>query len=363
VFGLHLQNNNSKSAFMQYLTKILASTAFFLLTLTAYSQSEKQYKVVCVGFYNIENLFDTINQPDVRDEEFTPEGRNRWDSERYSEKLDNLCRVISQIGTDMTPDGAAILGLSEIENRSVLIDLAREELLKDRNYQIVHYDGPDRRGVDCALFYNPKYFTETNSQSRRLRVEGRDDFFTRDQLVVSGLLDGEMMHFVVNHWPSRYGGQKRSEPMRIAAAELTRSIVDSLLAIDPNAKVIVMGDLNDDPVDKSVKKVLNTVDAPEKLTRGKLFNPTEKLFRQGIGTLAYRDSWNLFDQMILTQGLVGDDRSDYKFYRVNVFNQPWMLQKEGNFKGYPFRSFGGGTYLGGYSDHFPVYLFLIKEIN
>ncbi len=348
---------------MHYLTKILSITAILFLSVASYSQSEKQYKVVCVGFYNIENLFDTINQPDVRDEEFTPEGRNKWNTERYFEKIDNLSKVISQIGTDMTPDGAAILGLCEVENRSVLVDLANEERIKGRNYQIVHYDGPDRRGVDNALFYNPKYFTKTNSQARRLRVEGRDNFFTRDQLVVSGMLDGEMMHFVVNHWPSRYGGQKRSEPLRIAAAELTRSIVDSLLAIDPNAKVIVMGDLNDDPVDKSVKKVLNTTDNPKKLSRGKLFNPTEKLFRQGIGTLAYRDSWNLFDQMILTPALVGDDYSSYKFYRVNIFNQPWMLQKEGNFKGYPFRSFGGGTYLGGYSDHFPVYLFLIKELD
>lgn len=348
---------------MQNFSKPLTIAAFLLFSIAAYTQTEKQYKVVCVGFYNIENLFDTINQPDVRDEEFTPEGRNRWDSQRYHEKLVNLSKVISQIGTEMTPDGAAVLGLCEVENRSVLEDLAKEPEIEDRNYQIVHFDGPDRRGVDNALFYNPKYFTETNSRTHRLLIEGRDDFFTRDQLVVSGLLDGEMIHFVVNHWPSRYGGQKRSEPLRIAAAGLTRSIVDSLLAIDPQAKIIVMGDLNDDPVDKSVKKVLNTAANPDRLTEKELYNPTEKLFKQGIGTLAYRDSWNLFDQMILSPALVGDDHSSFKFFRVNVFNQPWMLQKEGTFKGYPLRSFGGGTYLGGYSDHFPVYLYLIKELN
>lgn len=325
------------------------------------AQNEAKYRIGCVAFYNIENLFDTIKQPEVNDIEFTPQGINNWNTKKYYEKLDRLAEVISKIGIDITPDGPAILGLSEVENRDVLIDLAAQPALKNQNYQVVHYDGPDLRGVDCALFYNPKYFTETNSQSRRLRIEGNDEFLTRDQLVVSGLFDGEMMHFIVNHWPSRRGGQKRSEPMRIAAAELTKSIVDSLLAIDPNAKVIVMGDLNDDPIDKSVKKVLNTVDTPDKIRPGKMFNPMERLFRQGIGSLAYRDSWNLFDQLILTPALVGTDRDTYKFYRAGVFNQPWMLQKEGAFKGYPWRSFAGGSYLGGYSDHFPVYLFLLRE--
>lgn len=345
--------------------KILARTAafafLFIVSLSLQAQDEAKYRVGCIAFYNIENLFDTIKQPEVNDIEFTPQGINNWNTKKYYEKLEKLSEVISKIGTEMTPDGPAILGVSEIENRSVLVDLAAQPALSSRNYQVVHFDGPDLRGVDCALFYNPKYFKETNSQSRRLRIEGNDEFLTRDQLVVSGLFDGEMMHFIVNHWPSRRGGQKRSEPMRLAAARLTRSIVDSLLAIDPNAKVIVMGDLNDDPVDKSVKKVLNTTDSPEKIKEGLMFNPMEKLFRQGIGSLAYRDSWNLFDQMIMTPALVGNDKSTYKFYRAGVFNKPWMVQKDGAFKGYPWRSFAGGSYLGGYSDHFPVYLFLLRE--
>ncbi|HPE33397.1 MAG TPA: endonuclease/exonuclease/phosphatase family protein [Bacteroidales bacterium] len=346
---------------MRFFTEIVFSIFVLLSGLNLHAQDEMRYRIGCIAFYNIENLFDTIDQPNVNDTEFTPEGPNKWNSSKYYEKLSNLSEVISKIGVDLTPDGPAVLGLSEIENRSVLSDLVMQPELRQRNYQIVHHDGPDRRGVDCALFYNPKYFTMTNSQSRRLRVEGRDNFFTRDQLVVSGMFDGEMMHFIVNHWPSRSGGQKRSEPLRIAAARLTRSIVDSLLNIDPNAKVIVMGDLNDDPVDKSVKKIMNTTDNPDKLKSDMMFNPMERLYRQGIGSLAYRDAWNLFDQLLLTQALTGNDKSTYKFYRAGVFNKPWLLQKEGAFKGYPWRSFAGGNYLGGYSDHLPVYLFLIKE--
>lgn len=346
---------------MKFCHQLCTLLLAFLIVGQLQSQNDKKYRVGCIAFYNIENLFDTINQPDVIDEEFLPEGINNWNTKKYYEKLGRITEVISKIGVDVTPDGPAVIGLCEIENSSVLFDLAAQPTISSRNYQVVHHDGPDLRGVDCALLYNPKYFTKTNSQSRTLRIPGRDDFFTRDQLVVSGMFDGEMMHFVVNHWPSRRGGQKRSEPLRIAAAQLTRSIVDSLLAIDPNAKVIVMGDLNDDPVDKSVKKGLKTVDSPEKIAPGLMLNPMEKLFRQGIGSLAYRDSWNLFDQLILTPAFIGDDKSNYRFFRAAVYNKPWLLQKEGAFKGYPWRSFAGGSYLGGYSDHLPVYLFVIKE--
>ena len=344
---------------MKLTTYIFIITA--LLTLPTHAQNDKQYKVGCIAFYNIENLFDTINQPGVIDEEFLPESTIQWNTKKYFEKLDRISEVISKIGTDLTPDGPAIIGLSEIENRIVLDDLVAQEHLRRQNYQIVHYDGPDLRGVDCALLYNPKYFTVTNSESKRLIIPGMEMFFTRDQLVVSGMFDGEMMHFIVNHWPSRRSGQKKSEPLRMAAAQLTRSIVDSLLALDPNAKVIVMGDMNDDPKDKAIRKGLNTVGVVKKIKPGTLFNPMESLYRQGIGSLAYRDSWTLFDQIILTPALIGDDKSTYTFYRAGVFNKPWLIQKEGAFKGYPWRTFAGGVYLGGYSDHFPVYIYLIKE--
>ena len=344
------------------LTFVFLSLLTALASLTGYAQQEKQYKVACVAFYNVENLFDTINQEGVNDYEFTPEGPNAWTSSRYLEKSHNMAKVIAQIATDVTPDGPAILGVSEIENRSVLEDLVADELLKDRNYQIVHYDGPDRRGVDVGLLYNPKYFEVTNSQSRRLYVEGKDDFKTRDQLVVSGLFDGEPMHFIVVHWPSRYGGEKRSRPLRNAAAQLSRSIIDSLLTIDPQAKVVLMGDYNDDPNNESVAKYLNAT-RKTRLKKGQLYNPFEEMFREGIGSLAYRDNWNMFDQHVITPAWLEKDYSTYRFHKAVVFQKPWMKQKEGRYKGYPHRTFAGGRYLGGYSDHLPTYLLIIKEAD
>ncbi|HPE86268.1 MAG: endonuclease/exonuclease/phosphatase family protein [Bacteroidales bacterium] len=338
---------------------------FFILVFlglagTGFAQQEKQFKVACIAFYNLENLFDTINQEEVNDFEFTPEGPNRWISSRYLEKSDNMAKVIAAIALDITPDGPAVLGVSEIENASVLEDLVANERIKARNYQIVHYDGPDRRGVDVGLLYNPKYFSVTHSQSRRLTVGGMPDFRTRDQLVVSGLFDGEPMHFIVVHWPSRYGGEKRSQPLRIAAAQLSRSIIDSLLTLDPNAKIVLMGDYNDDPNNESVEKHLKAT-GKTRLKDDQLYNPTAPLFKKGIGSLAYRDNWNLFDQHVITPAFLGDDYSTYKLYKAEVFNRPWLMQKEGAFKGYPYRTFSYGRYIGGYSDHLPTYLILIKE--
>ena len=336
--------------------------SLFLLSILNINAQEKNYKVGCIAFYNLENLFDTINTENVRDEEFTPEGQNRWTPDRYLIKLDMLAEVISQIGYDLTKDAPAIIGVSEIENIDVLEDLVNTPALKPYNYKIVHYDSPDKRGVDVGLLYQPKYFTVTGSVSYELTIEGRDDFYSRDQLLVSGLFDGEPLSIIVNHWPSRRGGEKRSRPLRNAAADLTRSIADSLMQIDKNAKVIVMGDLNDDAVDPSVKDHLKTTGKIDKISEGYFYNPMEKLFKNGIGSLAWRDSWNLFDQIVISQGLIGEDKIDYKFYKANVFNKNFLKNKEGRYKGYPLRTYAGGIYQGGYSDHFPVYIYLIKEI-
>jgi len=327
------------------------------------AQQEVKYTVASIGFYNVENLFDTILNPELSNNaEFTPSGPNRWTSKRYNEKLANMAFVISQIATDVTPDGLAILGVSEIENRGVLEDLIKEETLKSRNYQIVHYDSPDYRGVDVGLIYQPKYFKVTNSRSHTLKMEDTT-FKTRDQLVVSGLLNGEMIHVIVNHWPSRRGGEKASAPKRNAAADLTRSIVDSLLAIDNNAKILVMGDLNDDPVNKSVKDHLRAKGNQDQLKPGDMFNPMYKLYKDGIGSLAYQDAWNLFDQIIISQGLLGPDKSSWKFHNAKVFSKNFMKQKDGAYAGYPLRTFAGGVYMNGYSDHFPVYVNLVKTIE
>lgn len=325
----------------------------------------KEYQVAAVGFYNFENLFDTIDSPDTNDEEFLPNGDRHWTGEVYREKLKNLARVVSELGTDLTPDGVAILGVSEIENRTVLEDFVKQPAVASRNYQIVHFDSPDRRGIDVGLIYQPKYFTITGSAALPLMIYGDDGerIYTRDILYVAGLLDGEPLHVLVNHWPSRRGGEAATAPFRNAGALVCKNVKDSLLQIDPNAKVIVMGDLNDDPTSPSVKKVLAAKNKEKDVKAGDFFNPMYDFFKKGIGTLAYRDAWSLFDQIIISEGLVEENQRGFKFYKASVYNPKYLIQKTGQFKGYPFRTFDFDNYIGGYSDHFPVFVYLVKEVN
>ncbi|HBI81907.1 MAG TPA: endonuclease [Bacteroidales bacterium] len=342
-----------------------AAVMLVLLLLPAqllFSQSngqKEQYKVSCVAFYNLENLFDTL--PGPNDTEFTPEGDNRYTSARYWHKIERLSDVISQVGGELFPGGPAIIGVSEIENRNVLEDLVASPKLKPAGYSIVHYDSPDRRGVDVGLLYRPDFFKVTSHRSVTLHIPDNPNFKTRDQLVVSGLLDGEPIHVIVNHWPSRSGGEKRSLPFRMAAAKLTRSIVDSIIATDANAKIIIMGDLNDDPDSPSILKELGANPYREKLKPGELFNVMGTLYHEGIGTLAYRDSWNLFDNLIITQSLLNADKTSWTFYKSKIFNKPFLQQSSGQFAGYPWRTYVGNNFTGGYSDHFPVYLFMVKK--
>lgn len=342
-------------------------SAFLLLSFLnnpVFCQEEITYKHVSIGFYNLENLFDTINDEELfLSEEFTPESEKKWNTSRYNEKLANMAYVISKIAMYDTPEGVALLGVCEVENRGVLEDLVLEETIKDRNYQIVHYDSPDTRGIDVGLLYNPEFFEVTNSKSYKLKMDNDPDFLSRDQLVVTGLLDGAEISVIVNHWPSRRGGEEKSRPKRNAAGDLTRSIVDSLLTINKNAKILVMGDMNDDPINESVLKHLKAKGNQNELKEGELFNPMCQLYKDGFGTLAYRDSWNLFDMVIVSQGFLGECKSNYKFQKAVVFNKNFLKQKEGKYGGYPNRTFGGKKYLGGYSDHFPVYVVLTKEFD
>ena len=335
--------------------------AFFIGTHFASAQ-EKQFKVGCIAFYNLENLYDTINDPNTNDDEFTPEGKNKWISKRYYEKLDHMAQVISQIGDEYVKGGPVILGVAEVETQGVLEDLVKQPALVKSNYGVVHYNSPDKRGVDVAMIYQKDHFTVTNSKTVTLTIPGRTDFFTRDQLVVAGKFDGESLYVIVNHWPSRRGGEKRSAALRNAAADLAKSIVDSIQKIDSTAKIVIMGDLNDDPTNNSLVVHLKTKSDEKETSTKDLFNTSYNLFKKdGIGSLAYRDNWNLFDQIIVSGALLGDDRSTYKFYKSKVFNRNFLVQKEGAFSGYPFRTYVGSTYQGGYSDHFPAYIFLAKE--
>ncbi len=334
-----------------------------LLTTAAYSQQSK-VAVYAVAFYNLENLFDTINQPDVNDEEFTPEGNYRWGGMKYRNKLDRLSYAISRLATDkFCPQGPAIIGVSEIENRSVLEDLIATGELAKRNLDIVHFDGPDRRGVDVGLLYDRDQFTVDTAISVRLNMKSAPNSRTRDQLLVSGRLAGERVHVIVNHWPSRLGGEERSRPLREEAAALSRHLADSVLAADPASKVLIMGDLNDDPNNSSVCEVLGAVKNPEDVKENGYFNAMWRLFDKGIGTLGYNGKWNLFDQIVISGNLVGNDRSTLKYFKTEIFNKDFLCQKSGKYKGYPLRTHAGGRYLNGYSDHFPVIVYLAKKVD
>ncbi|MEL6865855.1 MAG: endonuclease/exonuclease/phosphatase family protein [Bacteroidota bacterium] len=338
---------------------------FILCCLSFQSLAQQQdYKVGCIGFYNLENLFDTEDDPAIRDDDFTPNGDLRWTEDLYREKLDRLAEVVGQIGTDLTPDGLSILGVAEIENRRVLEDFADHPGLRNRNYQVLHFDSPDKRGIDVALLYQPKYFQPTFSKNIPMTTvkEDGDTLFTRDILWVSGYYDGDLIHVLVNHWPSRRGGERRSAPYRNLAALQNKRIVDSLQAADPTAKVIIMGDLNDDPTSPSVKDVLNAKYKKNRVPKKGLYNPMYAFYKKGLGTTAWRGAWSLFDQIILSSGLLNKDTKGYQYYKASVFNKKFLIQKTGSFKGYPWRTFAGGQYLKGYSDHFPVYLYLIKAI-
>lgn len=346
----------------------LTITFFLLLTpLALVAQKDRnteEYKLAAIGFYNLENLFDTIDSPTTNDADFLPGGRLLWNTEKYVSKQANMAKVISQLATDLTPDGVALLGVAEVENRKVLEDLVAQPELKDRNYQIIHFDSPDERGIDVGLLYQPKYFTLSGAKAFPVSLKdpktGAEDF-TRDILYATGTIDGEQIHIMVGHWPSRRGGESASAWARAAAAGVCRHIADSLQAADPNAKILVMGDLNDDPNNKSVSTVLRARGNTEKMKDGDLYNPMYDLFKEGSGTLAYRDAWNLFDQIIVSEGLVSKKVGGWQLYKTRVFRQPWLLQTEGAFRGYPFRTFVGDIFINGYSDHLPVYLFFLKK--
>ena len=337
-----------------------------ILTITTvFSQEKKAYKVNTVAFYNLENLFDTENDPLTYDDDRTPDGKDHWTEEIYQDKLKNMAKVMAEIGAEVSGSAPTIIGVCETENRKVLEDLVNQETLVEQDYGIIQFDSPDRRGIDVALLYKKKLFTPSHYKAKELLIYDDNDkskrVFTRDQLVVSGMLDGEKIHLIVNHWPSRSGGEKRSRSKRIKAAKLNRQIIDSIFSDDPYAKIITMGDFNDDPTNPSVKDHLNAKRKANNLDIKELYNPMEDLAKQGYGSLAYRDSWNLFDQIIISTELTKKDFSSYRFYQAGIYNKTYLVNAHGRYKGYPYRSFASGSYTGGYSDHFPVYIYLVKE--
>ena len=344
-------------------SKLLTPLLLFC-SLISTAQTNK-YKVSLIGFYNLENLYDTVNNPEVNDEEFLPGGERQYNSRIYMDKLERLSIVIAGMGTKINPDGLAILGVAEIENDTVLTDLINMPKLKNRKLKIAHFDSPDRRGIDVGMLYNPKYFTLLYNTPLFVQLPGgsKDAYFTRDVLYVKGLLDGDTVHVFVNHWPSRVGGEERSIPARAAAAGVVKHSVDSLTSLNPLAKITIMGDLNDDPISPSVAKVLNAKGDIKKVIAPGLYNPWWDMYKKGIGTLAYQDAWGLFDQIIISSGWLAKDRPGYFYQNATIYNEDFLVQKTGKFRGYGKRTWDGMTYNYGYSDHFPVYVMMLKKVE
>lgn len=348
--------------------RILLVLITFSLTFSATAQKEKRFKIHTIAFYNLENLFDTINDP-LKFDEASPmmemAASNR--GEVYKKKVKGMARVIADIGRDQSNNSPAIIGVCEIENRKVLEDVVNDPLLLGKDFGIIHIDGPDARSIDVALLYQKALFQPIDTSSHELKIyddKTRKRKYTRDQLLVSGKLDGDLIHLIVNHWPSRSGGEARSRPKRVAAAKLNKSIIDSLQSNDPYAKIITMGDLNDDPTNESVKKVLKAKSKQKSVGLKGIYNPYETMFKdKGYGTTAYRDAWSLFDQIMVTKPLLEKDYSSFMFYKAGIYNKQYLTNKRGRYKGYPFRSFADGGYTGGFSDHFPVYVYVIKEVE
>jgi len=372
--------------------KINILILFVLISMVGLKAQSKKYIIHTVAFYNFENLFDTIKGTNY-DDEWLPNGAQHWTSKKYNQKLENLSKVIMQIGTnDQQKEAPTFIGCSEAENRGVLEDLIKKPNLEGIDYGIVHFDSPDKRGIDVALLYQKKYFKPTTfinipliifrdknkneakiefeteremdedkgetDSTELLKNQNKKRVYTRDILLVTGFLDGEEINILVNHWPSRSGGEKKSSKFREAAGRLDRKIMDSIYKVNPDAKIICMGDLNDGTYNTSVKEGVGAKLKKSEVKQFGVYNPFEQMYKDGYATLFYRDAGDIFDQIMVSETLIQDDFSTFKYWKAGIFNKQFMIQTTGQYKGYPLRHSLTDV---GFSDHFPVYIYLIKE--
>lgn len=345
-----------------------------LLVFTSLNVHAQKFKIYSTGFYNLENLFDTIHDEGKNDFEYLPDGQNNWGTLKYVNKLKNMSEVLSKVGTEMKDKSGkfiqvckspAIIGVSEVENRRVLEDLLKQPALANKGWEILHIEGPDVRGVDCAFFYDPTQFKLTNCHLTQFVYENGDTTrHTRGFLLASGTIDGESFHFIVNHWPSRAA----TSMFREMGGRQVRVMVDSIHRVDPKGKVVIMGDLNDDPKDKSVTEALRAKHAINDCGEWDLYNPWwDTLYKIGQGTLLYDGKWNLFDQIIFSSNLLNLDEknktyNELKYYRNEIYLREYILSTEGKTKGAPKRTHASGVWQNGYSDHLPTQVFFRKDL-
>lgn len=346
--------------------RILFLMVFVFICKGAKGQMNR-YGLRTIAFYNVENLFDPFDDPDTADDDYTPMGKNHYTDTDYFEKIKLTAKVLSEIGSDLNDQGPFLIGLAEVENFSVLNDLIHTKPLADEHYQIIHKDSPDHRGIDVALIYQQSLFQPLLNEFIEVRIwnDKGQRLFTRDILYVYGIYENQDLHLFINHWPSRRGGAARSEPKRIKAAYQIKQKTDEILIEDPLARIVIMGDFNDDPVDKSIADGLLRITETERNAGTRFVNPMSDMFRKGANTLVYRDGINLFDQIIISDNFLRNKtgEGDYFYYRAGIYNPPFLISNHGKYKGYPLRSFSNNKFRSGYSDHFPVYIELLKPIK
>ncbi len=346
----------TKKAVYLTIAVLLASLLISIILSWVADTRYNKKKNITVVFYNVENLFDTVNNQGNRDGEFTPDGANNWTQERYEKKIDNIANVIRSVNKNEIPE---IVGLAEVENRNVLNDLISSVRIKEANYRIEHFESPDFRGIDCALLYRPDEFKIIKSTPVRVVLADDPDFKTRDILYVKGeTTNNEVFHIFVNHWPSRIGGEDQTEPKRIAVARLLKNKIDSVLNVNSGANIHIMGDMNDEPSNKSISEILGA--KSPKVTNAKLVNLMYPDFEIQKGSYLYQGKWNMLDNIMVSNGLLDNKGFGCREKKGFIFHEAWMEFKNRNGEISPNRTYGGKNYYGGVSDHFPVYMQLTR---
>jgi len=337
--------------------------AVFLLCAAYTVAQDRKLIVHAVCFYNLENLFDTCHDVHKNDYDFLPEGSFNWNANKYTNKLANMSRAICDLGTDKLPYGASIIGVSEVENDKALDDLMAQPSMQKRGYKYIHIEGPDKRGVDCALIYNPKAFQVTKYFHKPYVFENGDTARqTRPYLCVQGKLAGDNLTVIVCHWPSRAS----ENIFREYAGKQVRALTDSIHQADPTQHIMVMGDMNDDPDNTSMAKYLGARRKMKDVGEGDFYNPWwDVLRKRGQGTLSYQGAWNLFDQIVCSRNMLDlNGTKEYKeltLYGYHIFKRDYLIQQDGKYKGSPKRTHASGVWLNGFSDHLPTVTYLVKE--
>ncbi len=351
MIPLKINNYNQ----MKYILKLTIFIIVFFVLFAACSNGKyKNKRNITIAFYNVENLFDLVNEPEKHDGEFTPDGSKKWTEERYQIKLDTLSRVLSSINENELPE---IIGLCEVENKKVVIDLMNSGKLANGNYEVVHYESPDFRGIDCALAYRPDEFEVLESSPIKVSFKDEPKYTTRDILYVKGKTNNrEEFHVFVNHWPSRIGGVEKTEPKRVEVATILKNKIDSIVVASPKAKIIVLGDMNDEPSNKSLLESL-AAQKPEYENSG-MVNLMYPIPENKMGSYNYRGNWNMLDNIIVSTNLLDKKGFECVEHKGFVFSREWMEHKNTNGQVSPSRTYGGPNYYGGISDHFPVYFTL-----